>query len=728
MATDSQFYHFPDSFAHSTFINVTPTPNPQLSTNFECGLEIEDTSSSMYLLNDVFPPSLEFATHVQSSQDSPNIECLDEHESDSALKFVNQILMEESMDENASMFHHPLALEATEKSFYEVITKEYPPSPSPYIDINTECHNSLNKRNCESNGNSVDSSWSGDLGFHPSNQPIQLPFTSSQPLVHSVNSSRSNSVGQIDPLMSMNLTPSQFNGTEFKLQFLKGMEEAKKFLPTNSELVNLDKDTLAPKQVEEPPKVVVIVEKDSSTSIRGRKHLYRHDSDLDERSSKQSAVYENEVELSEMFDNLFLCDTKEVELSSKGDVKFLNGFDKFWKHNRLPRGPRNKKSPIKKKGAESHVVDLQSLLLSCAQAAAANDLPDAHEKLKQIKQYASSTGDACQRVANVFANGLEARLFATGAQTYAAFTSKRITVSEMLKAYQVDISTCPFVANTRINANKKILKIAAKGPNLHIVDFGISNGFQWPLLIQFLSIRLGGPPKLRITGIDFPQAGFRPAELIKETGQRLANHCKRFNVPFEYQAIERHSWETIDINDLRLVRDEVLVVNCLLRFQNLPGEEVVESPKDAILKLIRRMKPDLFLHSIVNGLHNTPFFMTRFREALFYYASLFDMLAITLPLSDLQRFHFEKEFGREVLNIVAREGKQRVVRPETYKQWQVRSIQAGFKIVPLEKDSGQRRQMEAHYHKDFLYYEDCNWMLQGWKGRVLYASSCWVPV
>ncbi|GAA0155824.1 hypothetical protein LIER_13464 [Lithospermum erythrorhizon] len=246
--------------------------------------------------------------------------------------------MKEGMDENTSMFYDPLALQATEKSFYEIISKK---CPSNYIDKNNECPNILNERMCESNGNSFDPSLSGDPGFHPSNRSIESPFTSSPPLVHSVNSSRSDSEGQIDSFMNMNLIPNKFSDTESKLKLWKGVEEARKFLPSNSELViDLDKNTLAPKQVEDAPKAVVIVEKDHSTSSRGRKNLCLHDSDLDERSSKQSAVSEDEVELSKMFDNLFLRDFKGVTISSKGDVKYHNGFNKFWKHNRLPREPR----------------------------------------------------------------------------------------------------------------------------------------------------------------------------------------------------------------------------------------------------------------------------------------------------------------------------------------------------------------------------------------------------
>jgi hypothetical protein len=61
-----------------------------------------------------------------------------------------------------------------------------------------------------------------------------------------------------------------------------------------------------------------------------------------------------------------------------------------------------------------------------------------------------------------------------------------------------------------------------------------------------------------------------------------------------------------------------------------------------------------------------PFFVTRFREALF------DMLETLVPREDWERMLIEKEiFGREALNVIAREGWERMKRPETYKQWQV---------------------------------------------------------
>ena len=210
----------------------------------------------------------------------------------------------------------------------------------------------------------------------------------------------------------------------------------------------------------------------------------------------------------------------------------------------------------------------------------------------------------------------------------------------------------------------------------------------------------------------------------------MAKYCERFNVPFEYNAIAQ-KWETIQVKDLKINRDEVLAVNCLNRCKNLLDETVVvNNPRDAVLNLIRKINPNIFVHAIVNGYYNAPFFVTRFREALFHFSSLFDMLDTNIACEDPMRLMFEKEFfGREAINVIACEGLERVERPETYKQWQVRKMRAGFRQLPMDREIMKklRAKLKGGYHNDFVVDVDGHWMLQGWKGRILYASSCWIP-
>ncbi|KAK4492061.1 hypothetical protein RD792_002855 [Penstemon davidsonii] len=107
------------------------------------------------------------------------------------------------------------------------------------------------------------------------------------------------------------------------------------------------------------------------------------------------------------------------------------------------------------------------------------------------------------------------------------------------------------------------------------------------------------------------------------------------------------------------------------------------------------------------------------------------MVEATLPREDQDRLLYEREvFGRDVMNVIACEGLERVERPETYKQWMVRNQRAGFRQRVLDQEVMKEVKVKVMkgYHKDFLLDEDSNWMLQGWKGRVMYALSFWEPV
>lgn len=365
------------------------------------------------------------------------------------------------------------------------------------------------------------------------------------------------------------------------------------------------------------------------------------------------------------------------------------------------------------------------------QAVATDDRRSANELLRQIRHNASPTGDATQRLAQCFSDGLQARLAGTGSHLYQSLVAKRTSAAELLKAYQLYMAACPFKKISFYFSNQTILDVSEGAERVHIIDFGIHYGFQWPCLLQRLSSRTsrkGGPPHLKITGIDHPQPGFRPAERLQETGRRLSDYAAQFNVPFEYKAIAA-KWETIKVEDIDIDPNEVTVVNCLFQLKNLPDETVTtDSPRDVVLKLIRKINPHVFVHGIVNGSYNAPFFVTRFREALFHYSALFDMLDANVPKEDEHRLLIERDlFGRSALNVIACEGLERVERPETYKQWQVRDMRTGLKQLPLNDEivTKAREKVKKCYHKDFVVDVDHGWLLQGWKGRIVHGMSTW---
>ena len=745
---DSHFSGFSGSnngvqFGNPSF-SVLSNENLVARPRFNNALLDHNVRGFHFLESDQIPSHIAPTLSVNEREDSPE----DCDFSDAVLNYINQILMEEDMEDKTCMLQESLELQAAEKSFYEVLGKKYPPSPEHRLTyINQNDGNSNDHHHVYYTNYYPSSSIFGDNGLiQGQGEEYIISQLQSDPLYRIPQSSysSSNSVisssvdGLVDsPSSTLQVPDSNFE-SQSVWQFMKGVEEANKFLPSGSQMyVNLEANGLSYMD----PKAgignleVKVEGKDVGeyppSGSRGKKNPYREDGDIEvERSSKLAAVFTESILRSDLFDIILLhsAGAGREALQARRDA-LQNVKSKTAPLNGKLKGTNSGRGRAKKQSGKE-VVDLRTLLINCAQAVAADDQRSACELLKQIRQHSSPFGDGNQRLAHYFADGLEARMAGTGSQIYRGLASKKLSAADTLKAYHLLLAASSIEKMSIFTSNRTIISGAAKATRVHVIDFGILYGFQWPTLIQRLSWRDGGPPKLRITGIDFPQPGFRPAERVEETGRRLANYAETFKVPFEYNAIAK-KWETIQLEELKIDRDEFLVVNCLYRAKNLPDESVaVDSSRNIFLNLIRKINPDIFIHGVVNGAFNAPFFVTRFREALFHYSALFDMLETIVPREDRERTLLEKEvFGRQALNVIACEGWERVERPETYKQWQVRNLRAGFAQLPLDREILERAidKVRTSYHKDFVIHEDGRWMVQGWKGRIIYALSCWKP-
>ncbi|CAD6267339.1 unnamed protein product [Miscanthus lutarioriparius] len=628
-----------------------PSPSPGADDLLLYLSDLGPTSPSAYL--DPSSPSdyLDLPPTPQPQQQQGNIA----PPQDMLLPYISSMLMEDDIDDTFFYDYpdNPVLLQA-QQSFLDVLSDD---ASSPTTATTTTTTNS--SASASVNHHSSSSSSSG---------PASAPLTPA-----AVNSYAPAPVAQFD---GFDLDPAAFfsNGANSDLMssaFLKGMEEANKFLPTQDKLViDLDPpddpkrfvlptpapaaDKLAPgfnAATIVPAAVAVAVKEEEvvfaapgsgggAVGGRGRRNRFDDDGDedleLQRRSSKQSAL-QGDGDERDVFEKYIITDPEKCTEQMQNLRIAMQEAAAAAAGNGKAKGRRGGRD----------VVDLRTLLVHCAQAVASDDRRSATELLRQIKQHASPQGDATQRLAHCFAEGLQAR-----------------------------------------------------SPHRQHAD------------------REGVPPEVRITGIDLPQPGFRPTQRIEETGRPAQ------------QAIAASKMESIRVEDLNFDPEEVLIVNCLYQFKNLMDESVViESPRDIVLNNIRKMRPHTFIHAIVNGSFSAPFFVTRFREALFFYSALFDALDATTPRDSNQRMLIEENlFGRAALNVIACEGTDRVERPETYKQWQVRNQRAGLKQQPLNPEVVQivRNKVKDLYHKDFVIDVDHHWLLQGWKGRILYAISTWV--
>ncbi|KAL3653180.1 hypothetical protein CASFOL_002861 [Castilleja foliolosa] len=579
----------------------------------------------------------------ESSSSTTEADCSKGKKTNTLINFISEMLMEEDLGNKPSMLHDLLALQATEKSFYDVLTNNVDQDSDNFAKACSVINNSGNS--------SVATTFVDALTNKSSSDLLALGLG----LGHGPE--------------PRNQTSGDYSET---------------------------------------------------VSSGVKKNRSRENIDLTEhhRSNKQLANnIDEESEPLEKYDGVLIC--SETARCEAGKISLENEQSKGGPNRR-----RKNKNIILKEP-----VDLRSLLMQCAQAISNFDNKTLNYLLSEVRKHSSPRGDAIQRVAHYFVNALEARLAGTGIALYTALESKRRSTIEILKAYKLYFISCPFMHISCNMANKTISNLASRATTLHVIDFGILYGFQWPCLINALSKRPGGPPKLRITGIDFPQPGFRPAERVNDTCRRLAKYGERFGVPFEYNVIAQ-KWDTITLEDLKIKKNELLVVNSMYRLHNVPDEaETGNNPRDAVLNLIKRINPEMFIHGVTNGQYNSPFFVRRFREALFHFTTMFDMFEATMPRDDEVRLLYEEQFfGKEAMNTIACEGTERIECPETYKYWQGRTVRFGLRQVPIDQEIVKHVcKVKLDYHKSFSVDQNGKWILLGWKGRVIHGFSCWTP-
>ncbi|TVU25697.1 hypothetical protein EJB05_28202, partial [Eragrostis curvula] len=489
--------------------------------------------------------------------------------------------------------------------------------------------------------------------------------------------------------------------------FLKGMEEAKTFLPKDD---SFRRNELVNQRFGE------------NSNHSDPREMYSRDEHLEEARIAEKTVT--------------MMEPKGVDASKMLNEVMVHGYEKCisdMKKLRITIANEVEKNTRKSSvNPEKHVVDLPTLLIYCAQAVAANNHTNTWELLKQIRQHASATGNATQRLAQCFAKGLEARLVGTGSKLWELLMVERPSVMEFLEAYQLYVAACSF---DNIALSFSVMTIMDKmvgKSKLHIVDYGLHYGFQWAGLLRLLAEREGvQPPEVKITAIGhLHPSSYAADDQIEETGHRLYRLALELGLPsFKFHAV-RTKWEDISIKDLNTDSNEVLVVNDHFNLSILMDESVCfddPNPRDTVLGNIRKMRPDVFVQSIVNCSYGTSF-LSRFRGALFHYMALFDMLDATIPRESKPRMVLEQGlFGRYAMNVIACEGVDLVHYPEKYTQWQARNQRAGLRQMPPKPGIVRGLENEAKkHHRDFLLSEDGHWILQGWMGRILFAHSAWV--
>ncbi|CAN1289938.1 Chitin-inducible gibberellin-responsive protein 1 [Linum perenne] len=306
----------------------------------------------------------------------------------------------------------------------------------------------------------------------------------------------------------------------------------------------------------------------------------------------------------------------------------------------------------------------------------------------------SITGEPIQRLGAYLVEGLVARKQLSGNNIYRALRCREPDSKDLLSYMQILYEICPYLKFGYMAANGAIAEACRNAEGIHIIDFQICQGTQWMTLLQALAARPGGAPHVRITGIDDP--------LI------FAPDVTR---------------EMLDVRP-----GEALAVNLPLQLHHTPDESVdVNNPRDGLLRMIKSLNPKVTTLVEQESNTNTTPFLTRFVETLEYYMAIFESIDVTLDRVRKERIGLEQHcLARDMVNVVACEGRERVERHELFGKWKSRFTMAGFKQYPLSSYvNSVIKSLLKCYSEHYTLVERDGAMLLGWKERNLVSASAW---
>ncbi|KAM0851504.1 hypothetical protein ACQ4PT_052380 [Festuca glaucescens] len=331
----------------------------------------------------------------------------------------------------------------------------------------------------------------------------------------------------------------------------------------------------------------------------------------------------------------------------------------------------------KRQEEENAAIRLVHLLISCANAIQAGDYAAATGNLAAARTALAttvSTAAGIGRVLSHFAAALAQRLIPAFPTQHGAAPNAASSAAHAGELYRQFYEAGPYLKFAHFTANQAILEAFEGCDRVHVIDLAIMQGVQWPALIEAFSLRPGGPPAVRITGVGAPPAADGARDELHEVGVRLAELARALNVPFSFHVVTADSLDALQQWMFRIVPGEALAVNSVCQLHRLLVDPDaapnswglhLPSPIDAVLGWVAAMQPRVFTVVEQEADHNKPSLVERFINALFYYAAVLDSME-ALSAQRLSRtgrattgdLGAEAYLQREIFNIVEQRGQR----------------------------------------------------------------------
>ncbi|CAK9138912.1 unnamed protein product [Ilex paraguariensis] len=371
-------------------------------------------------------------------------------------------------------------------------------------------------------------------------------------------------------------------------------------------------------------------------------------------------------------------------------------------------------------------VELVHCLLASTEKVSQQQFDRASKLLDQHYDSFSNRENPIQRIVHCFSEALREKIDreTVGVTSKGLGKKQKSDVVEIIKSPDTTVisfyQNVPFIQICQFSGIQAIIDNVGGAKKVHIIDLEMRGGSQCTILMQALAARDECPlERLKITAI-----GTGSKLKIEQTGKQLMSFARSLNLPFSFNIVMVADMLNLNEGLFELDAEEAVAV-----YSPYVLNTMIQRPDrmECLMRVMRNINPCVMVVIEIEANHNSPVFVTRFIEALFFYGALFDSLEVCMFHDEQNRMMLQSAyFGQVIRNIVATESEERTIQHVNINVWKAFFARFGMVEVDLS--------LSSLYQADLLLRNvacgssctlniDGKSLMIGWKGTPLYSLS-----